>query len=240
MLFRSYRLALSADGGRLLMANEKRIALKDVGSGQIVWSETERLGRLSGPLHLSGDGRSVLWGRERTLYLHREGKTPDGELKLEQQVESARFSYDGTRLVALTAGAIGVWGAAKLDPRWRVRNPSWVNQFVLWSGDDSAVMIMDDAQGVTLRDSTTGQRFATIGLSTPGTYGAQVELFPDLRQRLSKGRSGWEVSLLPPPDDGPPRESLARVLAEAGLEMRGVELVDAPPAPGPGGDLPRR
>jgi hypothetical protein len=156
--------------------------------------------------------------------VHREGTTPDGELKLDQQVESAAFSHDGTRLTALTVGTIGVWGTAKLDPRWRVRNPSWVNQFVLWSGDDSAVMIVDDAQGVTLRDSTTGQ----------------VEVLPDLRHRISKGRSAWEISFLPPPDNGPPRESLARVLAEAGLEMRGVELVDAPPAPSSGGDLPRR
>jgi serine/threonine protein kinase/WD40 repeat protein len=234
-----YRLALSADGGRLLMASEKRIALWDVVSGQIVWSETERLGRLTGPLHLSGDGRSVLWGRERTLYLHREGKNPDGELKLEQRVESARFSYDGTRLAAQTAGTIGVWGAVKLDPRWRVRNPSWIAEQVLWSGDDSAVMIMDKAQGVTLWDSTTGQRFATIGLSTPGSYGMQVEVLPDLRHRLSTGHSAWEISVLPPPDDGPPRESLARVLAEAGLEMSGVELIDAPPAPSPGGNLPR-
>ena len=235
------RLALSADGGRLLMASDKRIALWDVGSRQIVWSETGRLGQLNGPLQLAADGRSVLWARERTLYLHREGKAPDGELQLDQQVQSAAFSYDGTRLVAMTAGTIGVWGTAKLDLRWRVRNPSWVaqNEDVRWSGDDSAVMIVD-AQGVTLRDTASGQRFATIGSGRSGVQGTRLLVLPDLRHRISAGNSAWEISALPPPDDGPPRESLARVLAEAGLEMRGVELVDAPPAPSPGGNLPQR
>jgi hypothetical protein len=36
----------------------------------------------------------------------------------------------------------------------------------------------------------------------------------------------WPV---PAPDDAPPRESLERVLSEAGLELRGVELLDAAP-----------
>ena len=234
-----YRLGLSADGSRLLTGSEVRLAVWDVAKAQLVWSETERLGRPDGPLHMSGDGRSVLWGRDRTLYVHRDGVPQDKELQLDQRVTSAAFSYDGTRLAAVTAGTVGVWDSATLALRWRLRNPSWGPQFILWSGDDSAVMINYVAQGVALHDSGTGERFATIPVRKPGALGGQEVVLPDLRHRISLGDSIWELASLAPPDDGPPRESLERVLTEAGLEMRGVELVDAPPAPSPGGDLSR-
>jgi WD40 repeat protein len=229
-----HRLALSADGSRLLMASEKGIELWDVGSGRTLWKETERLGRLDGPLGLSGNGQAVLWGEDRILRVHREGQASDGELKLDQRIQSAAFSYDNTRLVAVTSGTIGVWGVGRLESRWQVRNPSWAPQWVQWSGDDSAVMVSYDGQGVALRDSGTGRRFATIGVDRPDALATQEMVLPDLRHRLSRGNGAWEVSLLPPPDDLPPRESLARALAEAGLQMQGVELVDAPPRSGSG------
>jgi serine/threonine protein kinase/WD40 repeat protein len=229
-----FRLGLSADGSRLLTGSETRLAIWDVTSAKMVWSETERLGRLSGPLHLSGDGRSVLWGKDRTLYVHHEGASPDTELQLDQRVMSAAFSYDGTRLAAVTAGTVGVWDSGTLAPRWQVRNPSWGPQFVLWSGDDSVVMVHYVAQGVALHESATGGRFATIPVNKPGALGGHEQVLPDLRHRISRGNSIWELAPLPRPDDGPPRESLERVLTEAGLQMQGIELVDAPPSPSGG------
>jgi WD40 repeat protein len=226
-----YRLRLSADGSRLLTGSEMRLAIWDVASAQAIWSETERLGLLSGPLDLSGDGRSVLWGRDRTLHVHQEGVAQDKELQIDQRIMSAAFSYDGTRLAAVTAGTVGVWDSTTLVPRWRVRNPSWGPQDVLWSGDDSAVMIHYVAQGIALHDSGTGERFATIPVRKQGALGSEERVLPDLRHRISLGNSIWEIASLPRPDEGPPRKSLERVLSEAGLELQGVELVDAPPAP---------
>jgi len=226
-----YRLRLSADGRRLLMGSEVHLAIWDVAEAKTLWSETQRVGLVSGPLDLSADGHSVLWGKDRTLYVHQEGVSPDKELQLDQRVMSAAFSYDGTRLAAVTAGTVGVWDSTTLAPRWRVRNPSWGPQDVLWSGDDSAMMIHYVAQGIALRDSGTGERFATIPVRKQGALGGEERVLPDLRHRISLGNAIWEIESLPRPDDGPPRESLERVLTEAGLEIQGVELLDAPPAP---------
>jgi len=71
-----------------------------------------------------------------------------------------------------------------------------------------------------------------LTVTKPAAFSTQELALPSLRYRISRGDGAWEIWPLPAPDDGPPRASLMRVLSEAGLEMRGVELVDAAPSPG--------
>src|SRR5260370_8346162 len=94
-------------------------------------------------------------------------------------------------------------------------------------------MVLYDTVGTSLMDSGTGERFANLMATKSEAVSSQEIALPSLRYRISRGDGAWEMWPLPAPDDGPPRASLMRVLAEAGLEMRGVELMAAAPSPGP-------
>jgi hypothetical protein len=170
-----------------------------------------------------------LWTKGTSLFVHRVGEGSDEELHLNDDID-AKFSYDGTRIAAVTLSAIGVWAVDRLRPLWQVRNFSSVDQEVYWSSDDSALMVLYDSLGTSLLDSGTGERFANFPVTKPAAFATQEVVLPSLRYRISRGDGTWEIWPLPAPDDGPPRESLERVLSEAGLEMRGVELLDAAPS----------
>lgn len=149
------------------------------------------------------------------------------ELQLDGAVQYAILSYDGTRIGAVTLATLGVWAIGPFRPIWQVRNLSSVHQELRWSSDDSSLMVLHDQLGTLLMDGRTGERFANL-MAKPAAY----FVLPSLRYRISRGNETWEMLPLPAPDDGPPRASLMRVLSDAGLEMRGVELVDAAPATG--------
>ena len=234
-----FRVRLSADGGLLLTSNEKRLELWDVAQKRSIWSESSRLGKSHG-LDISGDGQRVLWTRGSSLFVHRVGDVSDEELQLDDVVQEAVFSYDGTRIAVVSFATIGVLAIGRLRPIWKVRNFSSVSQGLRWSSDDSALMVFYDSLGTSLMDSGTGERLANLTVTKPAALSAQEIALPSLRYRISRGDGRWEMWPLPAPDDGPPRASLMRVLSEAGLEMRGVELVDAAPGTGAvGSSIPR-
>ncbi len=226
-----YRVALSADGSRLLTWDEKRLELWDIAQKSSIWTETDRVGKSRDLIDVSGDGQRVMWTKDSSVFVHpiREGK--DAELQLDDNARDARLSHDGSRVAALTPSTIGVWDAAAgLRPIWKIRNSSSVFQDVDWSSDDSALLVLYDSLGTALLDSATGERFANFPVTKPAAFATQEIVLPSLRYRISRGDGTWEMWPLPAPDDGPPRESLARVLSEAGLEMRGVDLLDAAPS----------
>jgi len=225
------RIRLSHDGAYLLVWSAKgRLELWDVAQRKSVWSESGRVGSSTDPVDLSGDGKWVLWTRGLELFLVGVGSGIEARLRLDEVIQGAHFSRDSTRLAVVTPATIGVWAVDGPRPLWRVGNFSSVNQEVNWSGDDSALIILYDSLGTQLLDSATGERFANLPVTKPGAFGTQEVVLPSLRYRISRGDGVWEMWPLPAPDDGPPRESLQRVLSEAGLELRGVELVDAAPA----------
>jgi len=174
------------------------------------------------------------------MFVHSVAESSDAELQLDDTIHDAAFSYDGTRIAVVSFGTIGVWAIDRLRRLWRVRNFSAVQQEVRWSSDDSALMVLYDSLGTSLLDSGTGERLANLTVTKPAALSAQEIALPSLRYRISRGDGRWEMWPLPAPDDGPPRASLMRVLSEAGLEMRGVELVDAAPGTGAvGSSIPR-
>jgi len=234
-----FRVRLSRDGSRLLAWSARgRIELWDAGQQRSVWSESSRVGTSSDALDLSPDGNRVLWSQGLDLFMAAVREGTEAHLCFDEALQDAKFSYDGTRIASITPGTIALEFVDRLRPLWRVRNFSSVGQEVHWSGDDSALMILYDSLGTQLLDSATGERFANFPVTNPGAAGTQEILLPSLRYRISRGDGIWEMWPIPPPEDGPPRESLQRVLSEAGLEVRGVELVDAAPAPGPVGSAP--
>jgi len=101
---------------------------------------------------------------------------------------------------------------------------------VRWSNDGSTLLLFREDLGTVLLDSATGDRLATIAISKPTALGPEENVLGDLRHRISRAGNGWELFALPSPDTDPPRVSLKRILDEAGLEFRGVELVGALPA----------
>jgi len=236
-----FRIRLSGDGGYLLAWSAKRrLELWDVGQRKSVWSETARAGSSTDLIDLSSDGNWVLWTRGLELFLVGVHAGTEAQLRLEEAIQHAKFSYDSTRFAVVTPGTIGVWAVEGMRPRWRVGNSSSVEQEVYWSGDDSALLILYDSLGTQLVDSATGERFANFPVTNPGAFGTQEVVLPSLHYRISRGDGIWEMWPVPAPDDSPPRESLQRVLSEAGLEVRGVDLVDAAPAPPTPGSVPSK
>ncbi len=225
-------IKLSADGTRLLTRNETRLELWDVAQKRSIWSESSRLGKPTEHIDVSSDGQRVLWIRGPSIFIHRVSDASDVELQADDLIRDAIFSDDGTRVAVDTLATISVWDIGRLRPIWQVRNFSSVAQGLRWSSDDSALMVFYDSQGTSLMDSGTGERFANLMVTKAAANRAEEIALPSLRYRISRGDGAWEMWPLPAPDDGPPRASLMRVLSEAGLEMRGVELVAAAPSPG--------
>ena len=224
-------IKLSADGTRLLTQNETRIELWDVAQKRSIWSDSSRVGKLADRIDISSDGQRVLWTRARSVFVHIVGDEHDTELQLDETIREAIFSYDGRRIAAVTGTTVGVWNIGSMRPIWQARTLSSVYQGLRWSSDGSALMVLYDSLGTVLMDSATGERFANLMVTKPAALSPQEMALPSLRYRISRGDAAWEMRPLPAPDDGPARTSLTRVLTEAGLEMRGVELVDAVPSP---------
>jgi len=130
----------------------------------------------------------------------------------------------------VTPATIAVWDVARLRAIWQARNASPVEQDIGWSSDDSVLIHLYFDLGTALLDSSTGAPLARFPLTKPAAFGTQEFVLPSLRYRISSGDAAWEVWPIPGPDQDPPRESLQRVLSEAGLELRGAELLDATPA----------
>jgi len=229
-----YRITLSHNGDRLLAWSAKRrLEVWDVAQARSLWSESTRVGISRDAIALAPDGKQLLWSKGPELFLASVDGGKEAQLHLDDGAEGVRFSYDGKRVAVVTLGSIGVWTADGLRPVWQVRNTSTVDQEVYWSEDDSALMVLYDSLGTQLIDSATGVRFANLSVTKPGGLGTQEVVLPSLRHRISRGDGTWEMWPLPAPDDGPPRESLERVLSEAGLEMQGVELIDTVPVASP-------
>jgi tRNA A-37 threonylcarbamoyl transferase component Bud32 len=225
-----YRVRVSADGTRLLIWDAQRLELWDLAQKSLIWSEASDKGKAGGIMDLSRDGDQVLWTTDSSVFVHRVGKVSDAQFSLDDKAQDATFSYDGSRIATISSSTISVWDASRLRPLWQVRNSSLVAQNMDWSGDDSALIVLYNSVGTALLDSATGERFANFPVTKPAAFATQEIVLPGLRYRISRGGGTWEMWPIPAPDDGPPRASLMRVLSEAGLEMRGAELLDAAPS----------
>ena len=221
------RLGISYGGGQVVTGNGKEVTLWDLGRRAAVWRDAEHAGTLRDALALSHDGRRVAWSRGATVYLHFVDEMVDRELRLDDSVDSVAFRADGARLAVVSHRSISVYDLGSLRPIFRVPNTAAVYQEVRFSVDGSAVVVWRDSLGTELLDSETGGRFATLAVSKPAAFGANENVSMNFAYRLSRGDGTWEIHALPEPDDSPPEASLARVLREAGLELRGVELVYA-------------
>jgi len=222
---------LSRDGRRLATNNGREVMLWNVDSGVVLWRDSSHAGSLREPIAISPDGRRVAWSRAGVVYLHAEDAAGLDQLPAGEGIDGLAFDGDGQRLAVVTSLAIAVHAVEGLRPIFRVANPSWVNQDVKWSADDSALLVERDAQGSVLLDARTGARFAAVDAERGSVLGGRREFSPDLRYTISYGDATWSLELLPSPDDAAPEDSLKRVLAESGLTMDGVELTFATGAP---------
>src|SRR5262249_33708544 len=219
------RSHLSTDGQRLVTHNGKEIVLWDVGPKLSLWRDS-RAGSLSEPVAMSSDGRRVAWGSSKGVYLRAEG-AGDQELQLQGDVVELAFDESGDRLAVLSSLSTDVYAVEGLHPIFRTPNSSWMEEDVHWSNDDSALIVWRGSGGPILSVSSTGEPFAAVEKVSSSARASSRTIPPDLRYTISEGNGFWSLEKLPPPDDAPPADSLARILRESGFEMRGVELVYA-------------
>ena len=234
------QLRLSGDGTRLLVKSPSLIALWKLDPPALLWSESRRAGALRSAMSLSADGRTVSWIWSGRVLLRRETAPGDSEFSDEQEILDAALNRDGTAMAVTTAAHVAVWDVTSHRRRWAVPNTAWVDQLIAWSNDRSTLLLFRENLGTVLIDAATGERLATIAISKPGAFRPQENVLGDLRHRISRAGNGWELRAMPPPDADAPEVSLKRILDEAGLELRGVDLVGTIPAegsrPAPGGD----
>jgi tRNA A-37 threonylcarbamoyl transferase component Bud32 len=227
------RLLLSEDGTRLLTRSRSLLGLWKLHPPALLWSEARRLGQLTDSTSLSGDGRTVSWIWNGRVLLHTETGSGEAEFSDEHEMLDAALNHDGSALALVTAAEVAVWDVSSHRRRWAVPNTTWVDQEVSWSSDGSTLLLNREDLGTVLLDAATGDRLATIAISKPGALFPQENVLGDLRHRISRAGNGWDLYALPPPDMDPPQISLKRILDEAGLELRGAELVGTIPPEGP-------
>ena len=92
------------------------------------------------------------------------------------------------------------------------------------SNDNSVLILNRDGRSPALIDSSTGETLASLDPRNRPNVVTVSKVSGDLRYVATTGEGRCSTDLLPLPDTAPPRESLARVLRESGLTLRGAEL----------------
>ena len=134
-------------------------------------------------------------------------------------------------MLIASRGEIALWSLNPWEQLWRVPSPASSFANLVWSTDDSVLLVRYRSLGVVLLDPATGHHLATVPLSKPRSVAPVEEVLPSLKGRISQGDGRWELWSFPEPDRSSPRESLARITAATGLELVGAELVDTTPDP---------
>jgi WD40 repeat protein len=223
---------LTDDGKRVVAKSRDFFGMMSVDPPALLWSEKARRGTLGPTYSASADGRVLTWVYERRALVRVEGNPTQQEFSSVHEVLDSVVNKEGTQLITVSPAEVSAWEVTSHRLLWTVANGSWADPFPRWSTDGSIVILFRDSQGSTLLDARTGEELVTVEISRPGALFPQENVLSDLRHRILRGNGLWELHSMPRPDDAPPRTSLERVLAETGLELRGIELMDAiPPAP---------
>src|SRR5262249_5535432 len=153
------------------------------------------------------------------------------EAPFNENLRDVEFRNDSQGLAIAGRGEIELWSVSPWKRLWRVPSPAPSSVGVIWSMDDSVLLADYRAMTTVLLDSATGHRLATIPVSKPSSVLPEDKVLPSFNAKISKRHTRWAPWSFRAPDGSPPRDSLARIPAAAGLELVGAELVDTLPGP---------
>ncbi|HUM11415.1 MAG TPA: hypothetical protein VLT82_10740, partial [Myxococcaceae bacterium] len=215
---------LSDDGSRVVGLNGERRRVWDVHGPSLVREEPTGGASGTSPAQLSSAGDRLGWLESGSFVLQEVSSGRRTRLALPEPGDTARISWDDTRVAIAWPGAVGVWTVPDLQRVWIAPNPSSVGVSLSWSADGAMVNVALEGSGAMLLDARTGETVARIVESRSGGGASQVNVLPTLRYRLTRDANSWALAPLPRPETGTPAESLRRALAEGGFQLRGVEL----------------
>ncbi len=170
----------------------------------------------------SDAGSHVAWTDENTAVLA-DATTGAVQARLQTGNPFSRrieFSHDGRRLAVGGSNEADVFDVQAGSLIWSTDAAGAVR----WSLDDSKILIARRPDGDSILDARTG---GLIARPDAGSKGVRTVVSPDLRHALVIEQSKAYAVMLPAPDEGPPAQRLAAILYDAGLALRGADLVDA-------------
>ncbi|HUM12655.1 MAG TPA: WD40 repeat domain-containing serine/threonine-protein kinase [Myxococcaceae bacterium] len=219
-----YNVVLSPDGSRVLTLSSQRRRLWDVRGPSILLDEPMGTVQRTDWHAMAPDGERIAWVEGDGLVVQQVSTRSRSHLHLPDRPETIDISPDGTRVAMYVPGRIAVWRLPGFEPVWSTPNPVSVGSTVGWSADGSIVTVSHEGAGAVLLDGRTGAELARIVEGPSGAGLSQVNVFPTLRYRLTRGAHAWAVFPIPAADSLSPEDSLRRALADGGFRLRGVEL----------------
>ena len=98
-----------------------------------------------------------------------------------------------------------------------------------WSPQRHTLLLEHGYMATELLDWNTGERLAWFEALSRAVTPIRAEIYAnDLQTKWAVSATYWETRPLPPPDQEPAEQSLARTLQQTSLVFHGVELVAAP------------
>ena len=178
---------------------------------------------------ISGDGRLLAWNTVDALITRDLASGQEHTLPLDGWVRGLGFSPDAGQLVVATSSSVTLRETATGREIWKipedVSDPVEVN----WTPDRRSMILRQSWSATLVLDAATGERQGWFPGLNRAVTPVLAELYsPDLKVKAVSTQTTWELRPVPPPDETPAAESLARTLRKTGLELRGVDFVAAP------------
>jgi serine/threonine protein kinase/WD40 repeat protein len=221
--------SVSDDGSRFVQVGlDDGLEVWDTRSDRRLFQDKRRV-KVQTRVTISGDGRLLAWNVLDALIVRSLSTGQEHTVSLDSGVRGLGFSPDSGQLVTVTSSRVTLRETASGRVLWNVPQDASQTVDINWSPDRRSLILKHGWIATEVLDAATGERLARFpGLSRAVTP-VLAELYsPDLRVKAVTTMTTWEIRPVPPPDETPPAESLARTLRKTGLEFRGVDLVAAP------------
>jgi serine/threonine protein kinase len=222
-------LAVSDDGSRLVQVGlGAGLEVWDTRNDRRLFEESSRV-RVLTQATISPDGRFLAWNTLDALTIRDLSSGQEHTLPVNGWVRGLEFSPDASQLVIVTSGSVTLRETATGREIWKVREDVSEPVAVNWSPDRLSLILRQTWSVTEVLNVATGERLARFQALSRAVTPVVAELYsPDLRVKAVSALTTWEIRPVPPPDNTPAAESLARTLQRTGLAFRGVELVAAP------------
>ncbi len=222
-------IAVSNDGSRFAQVGADGLEVWDTRTGKRLFHETQRVRPNTTETSLSGDGRRLAWSFVDQLFV----RELDSERELARPIDGVcrnlNFSPDGSRLMTATTRSVTLREAATGRELWSVANELADNVISQWSPDGRTLSLRHGFSATEVVDPKSGERLAWFQTLPRVVSPVMSELYShDVRLKALAAEKTWDIRPVPPPDETPAAESLARTLKRTGLALRGVELIAAP------------
>jgi hypothetical protein len=222
-------MSVSEDGSVFAFIGADGLEVWDTRADRRLFHEARRIRPLVAQCALSRDGHRLAWNQVETAVVRDLDSGREQTVVLDGPIRQLQFSPDPEQLLTVTTRTISLWKAMAGRTIWSRPTDTLGGVRSRWFPQRHALLLEHGYLATEVLDWNTGERLAWFEAPSRVVTPVRAEIYAnDLRTRWAVSATHWETRPVPPPDEEPAAQSLARTLQRTGLAFRGVQLVAAP------------